>query len=259
MSPTGESSQPELSRPAFARPGIVTQARTTSTRLPRKVLTEVAGRTLLDHHLDRLAATGLPVVVATTTNATDDEIVALCARRGIPVFRGSEDDVLARFHGAVTQEGYDVVVRVTSDCPLVDGRPVAAAVRRFVDEGDPWLYLSNTQPHTYPRGLDFEVFSAAALAEAAEDATESYEREHVTPYLNRNVSGRMRLANVAAPEDASDLRVTVDTEDDLRLVRALLEEHDAAALGWEDLVRLLRSHPELVALNAHVQQQTLPE
>jgi spore coat polysaccharide biosynthesis protein SpsF len=243
----------------FTRPGIVTQARTTSTRLPRKVLTEVAGRTLLDHHLDRLGATGLPVVVATTTNTGDDEIVSLCSARGVPVFRGSEDDVLGRFHGAVTQEGYDVVVRVTSDCPLVDGGLVASAVERFLAEGDPWVYLSNTQPHTYHRGLDLEVFSAEALDDADRHATEPFEREHVTPYLNRNVSGRMRIENVAADEDASDLRITVDTEDDLALVRALVEEHGAASLGWRELVRLLRAHPELVALNAHVHQKKLGE
>lgn len=242
---------------SLTRPGIVTQARTTSTRLPRKVLTEVSGRTLLDHHLDRLGAAGLPVVVATTTNSTDDEIVTLCSRRGVPVFRGSENDVLSRMLGAATQEGYDVVVRVTSDCPLIDGQPIAAAVRRFLDEANPWLYLSNTQPHTYPRGLDFEVFSTLALADALEHATETYEREHVTPYLNQNVSGRMRIENVRSPVDASDLRVTVDTLDDLTLVRALIEQHAAASLGWHDLVSVMRAHPELSALNAHVRQKGL--
>lgn len=242
-----------------ARIGIVTQARTTSTRLPGKVLIEVAGRTLLDHHLDRLAASGLPVLVATTTNHTDDPLADLAAARGLSVFRGSEDDVLSRFHGCAQQHGLDVVVRVTSDCPLIDGGLVAAAVRDFVAADDPDLYLSNTLVRSFPRGFDFEVFSAAALAEAHEHATDPAQREHVTPYLHGNASGRMRLRNIAWPEDRSVYRVTLDTTDDLALIRALLEDHGAAALSCGEIIALLDAHPELVALNRHVEQKKLGE
>lgn len=240
----------------MTRVGVVTQARTTSTRLPRKVLLEVGGRTLLDHHLDRLVAGGLPVLVATTTNDTDDDIADLAGRRGLPVHRGSEDDVLARFHGTAVEHGLDVVVRVTSDCPLVDGALIAEAVRDFVATGDPALYLSNTLERSFPRGFDFEVFSAAALAEAHARAGLPAEREHVTPYLYAG-RGDAHLRSVTWPEDKSAYRVTLDTPDDLLLIRALIEDHDAQAMTAGQVIALLDAHPELVALNSHVEQKEL--
>ena len=243
----------------MTRVGIITQARTASTRLPRKILIEVGGKTLLDHHLDRLAVSGLPVFVATTTSADDKEIASLAAGRDVGVHRGSEADVLSRFHGCASDNGLDVVVRVTSDCPLIDGSLIAAAVEDFVAADDPWLYLSNTLERSFPRGFDFEVFSAQALAEAHERATEAPQREHVTPYLYANASGRMHLRNVAWPEDKSAYRVTLDTPDDLRLIRALIEDHDAAHLSCGEIIALLDVHPELVALNQHVEQKKLGE
>jgi spore coat polysaccharide biosynthesis protein SpsF len=238
------------------RTGIVTQARTTSTRLPRKVLLEAGGRTMLDHHLDRLATSGLPVVVATTTNDTDDEIAALADGRGLPVHRGSEDDVLSRFHGAAVEHGLDVVVRVTSDCPLIDGPLIRDAVRDFVAAGDPALYLSNTLERSFPRGFDFEVFGAAALADAHARATRPAEREHVTPYLYAG-EGRAHLRSITWPVDRSAYRVTLDTPDDLLLIRALVEEHDAQRMTVGQVIALLDVHPELVALNSHVEQKEL--
>lgn len=239
----------------MARVGVVTQARTSSTRLPGKVLARVGGRTLLEHHLDRLATSGLPVLVATTGNAGDDPVAATAEERGLSVFRGSEHDVLSRFAGCATEHDLDVVVRVTSDCPLVDGGLVAAAAAEWLAVGDPDLYLSNCLERSYPRGFDLEVFSTRALLEADEHADTPAQREHVTPYLHGNVNGRTTLRNVAREQDASRFRVTVDTEDDLRLVRALVEDHDAHLLDCDGIVALLEAHPELVALNAHVEQK----
>lgn len=234
------------------RVGIITQARMTSTRLPGKVLIEVGGKTLLDHHLDRLAASGLPVLVATTTNDTDDPIVEIARSRGLAAFRGSEEDVLSRFHLCAQEHGLDVVVRVTSDCPLIDGELVASAVQEFLAADDPQLYLSNTLERSFPRGFDFEVFTAAALAEAHARATEQPQREHVTPYLYATASRRVHRRNIAWPEDRSAYRVTLDTADDLILIRALIEEHHAEALPCAEIIRLLDAHPELVVINSHV-------
>ncbi len=155
----------------MTRIGTVTQARTTSTRLPGKVLIEVAGKTLLEHHLDRLDASGLTTYVATTVNASDDPIVEISLQRGLGYHRGSEQDVLARFAGLVEEQDLDVVVRVTSDCPLIDGHLIRAGVDEFVAAADPWLYLSNGIERSFPRGMDFEVFSAEALLDAAANAT----------------------------------------------------------------------------------------
>lgn len=239
--------------------GVITQARMTSTRLPGKVLLEAAGRSFLDHHLDRLLAAGLDVYVATTVNDADDPIVERAHDRGLSVHRGSEDDVLARFAGTIEEFALDVAVRVTSDCPLVDGALVADAVRQWQEAADPWLYLSNGLTRTWPRGMDLEVFSATALLDAAAAATDPAHREHVTPYLYTNGSGRMTLRNLARAIDASAYRLTLDTSDDLRLLTTLFEEYDAATLDADALVALLDSHPELAAVNAHVEQKKLGE
>lgn len=237
--------------------GVITQARMTSTRLPGKVLIEVGGKTLLDWHLDRLEAAGLSPYVATTANETDEPIVALAERRGLPVHRGSEHDVLARFTGCIEEFDLEGVVRVTSDCPLIDGAPIAEAMATFEHADDPWLYLSNGLERTWPRGFDFEVFSAQALLDAGARATEEPHREHVTPYLYANVSGRMTLRNVARSADASGYRVTLDTPDDLVLIRELIENHGAGSLDAEGIIAVLDAHPELVAINAHIEQKKL--
>jgi spore coat polysaccharide biosynthesis protein SpsF len=239
------------------RVGVVTQARTTSTRLPGKVLIEVAGKTLLEHHLDRLESTGIPTYVATTVNETDEPIVQIADKRGIPVHRGSEDDVLARFTGLVEERALDVLVRVTSDCPLIDGHVVKAGVEEFVRAGDPWLYLSNGIERSFPRGMDFEVFSAEALLDAAAHATDTAHREHVTPYLYANGSGRITIRHVIHEPDASGYRVTLDTPEDLLVIRALIEDHGAMDLDVDQIIDVLRDHPELVSLNAHVEQKKL--
>lgn len=212
---------------------------------------------MLDHHLDRLASAGLDVYVATTVNGTDDPIVDIAESRGLGVHRGSEHDVLARFHDCAASNRLDVVVRVTSDCPLVDGSLIAQAVDFFIAEDDDWLYISNGLERTFPRGLDFEVFSAVALAEANANAQDTTEREHVTPYLYNNVGGRVRLHNVYWPEDKSTYRITLDTAADLEVIRSLIEDHSAHLLDCAELISVLDGHPELVARNAHVEQKKL--
>jgi spore coat polysaccharide biosynthesis protein SpsF len=240
------------------RIGVVTQARLGSTRLPGKVLLEAAGRTMLDHHLDRLTGVGLDVFVATTDAASDDGLAELVRRRGLPVFRGSEDDVLSRYAGCARAHGLDVVVRVTSDCPLIDGAVVAAGVdqfQRLVEEHGEDVYLSNTLERTYPRGLDFEAFTAAALYRADRAATRPSDREHVTPWLYAGDHRLPHLVQQRWPVDRSHYRVTLDTPEDLELIRRLFEEHDAASLDCAGLIGVLDDHPELVALNAGVPQR----
>ncbi len=240
------------------RIGVVTQARTGSTRLPGKVLLTAAGRTMLDHHLDRLVAAGLDVYVATTDRGDDDPVADLAQGRGVPAFRGSEDDVLSRFAGCARSYDLDVVVRVTSDCPLIDGALVADGAARFLrlraEHGDD-VYLSNTLERTYPRGFDFEVFTAAALARADREATAPGDREHVTPWLYAGAHRLPHVAQVRRPVDRSTYRVTLDTAEDLELIHHLLDEYGAAALDGDGVIAVLDAHPELVALNAEVVQR----
>ncbi|MFD8767546.1 cytidylyltransferase domain-containing protein [Microbacterium oxydans] len=243
----------------MTRVGIITQARMTSTRLPGKVLLAAGGRTLLDHHIDRLQKLDLPLVVATTTNASDDPIAALAVSRGARLFRGSETDVLGRFAGAARDAGLDVVVRVTSDCPLIDPALVRRGIERFAELADPTAHVSNVLERTYPRGFDFEVFSAVALLEADARASLPADREHVTPFLYSGRGADTSLHAITGTRDASRFRVTVDTPEDLAVIRALVETYSAADLSADEIIEVLEAHPELVALNADVEQKKLEE
>ncbi|MBO0356620.1 glycosyltransferase family protein [Hymenobacter sp. BT186] len=237
------------------RIGIITQARMGSTRLPGKVLRTIRGTSILEYHVRRLETSGLPVYIATTTLPADDAIVELARQLNIPCFRGEVDDVLSRYFATATHFGLDVVVRVTSDCPLLDGRLIGAEVQRYVAAADSHLYLSNGLIRTFPRGLDFEVFSYALLAEAQQHATSASDREHVTPYIHQNRSGQVHFAHAVREPDASRFRVTLDTAEDFQLLEVLLAQYHADALSADELIALLEAHPEVAAINAQIEQK----
>ena len=242
-----------------ASPVIIVQARMTSTRLPGKVLTPIAGRPMLAWILDRLASVrdDVRVAVATSTGAADDPVVDLCSEMRIPVVRGSEHDVLDRYHQAASQLKADPIIRITSDCPLIDPATSRAVLELWEREHPD--YASNTLERTFPRGLDTEVVSRSAIDAAWREATEPFEREHVTPFLYRRPE-RFRLANVANDRDEGGRRWTVDTPEDLEFVRAVFEALAASGGSFDApaVRRLLRERPELERINAGVAQKTLP-
>jgi spore coat polysaccharide biosynthesis protein SpsF len=242
----------------------IIQARAGSTRLPGKVLRELCGRTVLAQVIRRVARCPLldAVVVATTTGRADDAVEREARAQGAQVFRGSEDDVLARYHGAALEAGADNIVRVTADCPLFDpevlGRMLEAFFARRAKLGaTALLYLSNTLGRrTFPRGLDAEIFTMAALSAAHAAAREPWDREHVTPYFYGHPE-RFVLESFQQAADCSAHRWTLDTEEDWALIHAI-----HAALGADgrdfttrEVLAYLAAHPELVALNAHVEQK----
>ncbi|WP_029010442.1 cytidylyltransferase domain-containing protein [Azospirillum halopraeferens] len=250
---------------APARPRVVciSQARIGSTRLPGKVLMEAAGAPLLAHHLNRLRRCRSvdAVVLATTVRPDDDPVADLAGRLGVAVFRGDEADVLGRFAGAAAMADADVVVRVTADCPLIDPVLVDRAVALFhagrartppVD----YVAIDTTR---FPRGLDAEVFTRAALDTAAAEATDPAEREHVTPFLYRRPD-RFRLGEPLAPEGPPrPLRWCVDEPADFDLVSRLLEAlmPGTPDFGWQDCCNLMHNHPEWAGINRDVGQRTV--
>ena len=238
--------------------GIISQVRMGSTRLPGKVLLPAAGRPLLDYHVARLAQSGLPLYLATTTEPADDALAAYAAARGLPCHRGSETDVLARYYETAVRFGLDVIVRVTSDCPLVDGPLIGAAVGRYLADADPLEFRSNSLIRSFPRGVDFEIFSMPMLAQAHERAASPYEREHVTPYLKTgHAAAQFRNVDEVWPGgDFSRFRITLDTPEDYEVLRRLLEDHHADQLALPELLALLAAQPEIMALNANVEQKT---
>ena len=193
------------------RAGIISQVRMGSTRLPSKVLLPAAGRPLLDYHVARAQQSGLPIYLATTTEPADDVLAAYAETNDIPYHRGSEADVLARYYETAQKFGLDIIVRVTSDCPLVDGPLIGAAVARYLEECNPLVYRSNSIVRPFPRGLDFEIFSMEMLAEAYANATLPYEREHVTPYIKANPAmvGRVVYRDEVWPGGDFDLNVVI--------------------------------------------------
>lgn len=235
----------------------VVQARMTSTRLPGKVLRQVMGRPLLAYQVERMRRARRidRIVIATTVNATDDPIVAFCENERIDVTRGPEDDVLARYAVAAERFAARTVVRLTSDCPLIDPALIDKGVDRFAESGAD--YLSNMLAPTFPYGMAVEVFHATVLQEAAQEATEPAEREHVTPFIYWRPE-RFRLASWTMERDLSSHRWTVDTPEDLELVTRILETVYPAnpLFGLQEVLSVLEQHPEWAKINAHVQQKS---
>jgi spore coat polysaccharide biosynthesis protein SpsF (cytidylyltransferase family) len=204
-----------------ARPVAIIQARTSSTRLPGKTLAPIAGQAAILFMCARVrrARSLEGLCVATSVDPSDDPLAAAVEGAGITLFRGSLDDVLERFAGAARACGAEQVVRLTGDCPLVDPDLVDRAVGLLADGYD---YASNTDPPSYPDGLDVEAMTMTALEEAAREATLGSDREHVTPFI-RNRPERFKAGRIEAGVDMSALRWTVDYPDDLDLVRRLAD------------------------------------
>jgi spore coat polysaccharide biosynthesis protein SpsF len=229
----------------------IIQARMTSTRLPGKVLAEIGGRPALRLMLDRLAASRRldRIVVATTVNASDDPVVALCRELGIASFRGSEADVLSRMLAAADAHQAQGIVRLTADCPIIDPAVLDEAVALFA--GGNYDYVSNARMRTYPDGLDVEVLGREALARADREARHPALREHVTPYINGRRPewgwGDFRLGDLCFAADFSHVRWTLDRPDDLARLRRLVSLLPEG-FGWLQALSVATREPALLGL-----------
>jgi len=230
----------------------ILQARVSSTRLPGKVLMPILGEPMLARQLERIrrAERVDAVTVATSHEASDDDVAALCVRIGVACHRGSLDDVLDRFHQAAERSDAPHVMRLTGDCPLTDPAILDALVDVHLAGG--FEYTSNVEERTYPDGLDAEVFTRELLDRAWREATAPYDREHVTPFMRRAVP-RGRRGMLEDRSDRSNLRWTVDFPEDFAFVSRVFEElyPSDPGFGTEDVHRLLLTHPEITALNAN--------
>lgn len=226
----------------------ILQARTTSSRLPGKVLLPLAGAPMILRQIERVRrARGIDrLVVATSDEASDDALARALAGAGVATHRGPLDDVLARFVGALEAFGpADHVVRLTADCPLADPQVIDAVIARVVEDGAD--YGSNTPPQrTYPKGLDVEAMTAGALQAAAARAATPEEHEHVTWGLHRHPA-LYRQVFVSQQADEGEVRWTVDYPDDYAFVGAVYDALYAInpAFTSEDVRRLVRSRPDL--------------
>lgn len=244
------------------QPAVILQARMGSQRLPGKVLRLVADKPMLEWCLLRLEQSRhcRRVIVATSTVQADDAIEGFCRKRNTPCFRGSEDDVLLRYYEAGQKFQADPVIRVTADCPLVDAGVLDRMLAAFAENDAD--YLSNTVERTFPQGLDLEIFTAAALVRAQEEAVQRYEREHVTPFLYQHPE-LFTLVSFKNETDYSHLRVTVDTVEDWQVADNIYSHFKHIGrdhlFSLEELLRLHATHPELFAPNREVRQKKLGE
>jgi len=230
-----------------------------STRLPGKVLMDIVGETTLARVVRRMSRAKLitEVAIATTDSPADDVIVSEAERLGVRCFRGSEQDVLARYVGAAEAFAADVVVRVTSDCPLIDPEIADQVVREFLCGPADFAY--NDVEHSFPRGLDVEVFSRDAFHQAARMAGRPYQREHVTPVFYEHPD-TFKAAIVCSGRDFSGYRWTLDTPEDLQLIRAIYSHFSRREdFGWREIVKLLETSPDLAKTNAHIVQKSVHE
>jgi spore coat polysaccharide biosynthesis protein SpsF len=238
----------------------ISQARLNSTRLPGKVLKPILGRPLLWWHLTRLKRARLldAVVVATTEAPGSDPIAQIAEELGIAVHRGSEHDVLARFAGAAAAAGAATILRVTSDCPLIDPELIDRVIETYLAHRPATEYVS-LDIGCFPRGLDSEIFSRAALDAALAESDDPFEHEHVTPFIWRRPA-RFGLRQVGGTTAPSPYRLCVDEADDLALVTRIIETlaPHRPEFTWRDCVALLDADPGLAAINAHIRQHPTP-
>lgn len=234
----------------------IIQARMTSSRLSGKVMLDLAGAPVLVRVVERgkCSACVDVVAVATSTDSSDDQIAELCKQQDIACFRGLLDDVLSRYAGAARALKCDTVVRITSDCPLIDPKIIDLCIEAF--QKGHYDYISNCTGggRTFPRGLDVEVFSTVALLRADKVAKEPYEREHVTPFLWQNKQSLFSVGPTleASPTYRRPYRLTLDYPEDYELINGIYAHFSGpdSVIDVPEVLRYLDSHPELVALNA---------
>lgn len=240
----------------------VIQARMGSARLTGKTLVSLAGKPLLQHIVERLQRATLvhEVVIATTHHVRDKPIEALATDLHIRPVLGSEDDVLSRYALASWQSGASVIVRVTGDCPVIDPEIVDAVVEAYL-ENPRCQYAANVIERTFPRGCDTEVFAADALYTADREAKLPYEREHVTPFLRADPDRFPHVSITASPDwHRPNYRLCVDTAEDLALITAIYDTLGPSnEFTMSEIIAYLDQHPDLPALNAHVEQKKLGE
>lgn len=260
---------------------VIIQARMASSRLPGKVLLDIAGQPMLGQVVERArrASRIQQVIVATTTNPEDEAVEAFCQKAGYACYRGSMHDVLDRFYQAARSTLAESVVRITADCPLLDPAVVDATLEAFFSQ--PGIdFAANRLPppwkRTFPIGLDVEVVSFSALQRAWKEASQPHQREHVMPYFYEEVAfsptpaacgafyvdygltGRgFRLALLNHRPDYGSLRWTVDTAADLELVRQIFARLKGRVdFTWYDVLALIEREPELERINADVKHKT---
>ena len=231
----------------------IIQARMGATRRPGKVLEKVLGKPLLEHLLVRLRSVKEldDIIIATTDCESDDVLFHWASSNHVKCFRGSQDNVLSRFYDCAYENDAQIIVRVTADDPLKDPVVVSHAIKLLLKQSD-LDYVSNTIKPTYPEGIDIEVFRFEALQRAFNSAKKKSDLEHVTPFIWRNPE-EFRLYNFEAATDFSSVRLTVDYDEDIEVVKKVFEHFQGNSLvTYQEIVNFLDDHPEIAKINGNI-------
>lgn len=234
--------------------GII-QARTGSTRLPGKILLEAAGKTMLEHMIERLSSSKKldKLVVATTTSQNDDKIIDICKKLKIDFFRGSEEDVLSRYTEASEFFNATTVVRLCSDSPLLDGSILDNVINSYISGN--FDYVGNLEPgsRTFPDGLSVEIFSSKLLKQTNIEAKKPSEREHVTFYIWKNPN-KFKLHRVDLEKNLSNFRFNLDYEEDYIFLKKIFENFYPKNKNFslEDIISWLEKNPSLLKINSNI-------
>lgn len=231
----------------------IIQARMSSTRLPGKVMKQICGHSVLGHVVERLSRSERidKIVIATSTDPSDDVIERWCTKERVRVFRGSLDDVLSRYYWAARAYGARTVVRITADCPVIDPVVVDRVIDLFTSSGCDYARTDET----YPNGVDVEVFSMNALLRAFNEADLPSEREHVTPYIWKNAKA-FSIRRAVCERDLTAMRWTVDDMKDFRLVEEIFNALYTTnnVFHMDEIVEFLEANPALLKINAHTKR-----
>ena len=237
--------------------GVIIQARMGSTRLPGKIMKKIEQKTVLEYVISSLENSKFiqEIIIATTKNKEDDIIEDKVKKLGKKIYRGSQDNVLERYTFAARENKLDVVIRITSDCPLNDVNIVDSIISEFIDKKPD--YISNTIKRTYPRGMDCEVFSINALERAYTDAESDSDKEHVTPYIYKNPD-KFKISHYCADEDKSKYRITLDVEEDFEVISFIIKEINNKSLdfSYESVIKIIEDS-KIYTINQHVEQKNV--
>lgn len=231
----------------------IVQARMTSTRLPQKVLKDLAGKPVISQVFNQLSYSKLlsGIVLATSTDISDDPLEKWAIENGYNIFRGDLNNVLKRFYDAAISLNAELIVRITADCPLIDPEVVDKVIEKFIN-GD-YDYLSNANPPTFPDGLDTEIFSFESLKKAYDNATLKSEFEHVTTFIV-NHPEFFKIGNYSSTSNYEKLRWTLDNKEDYEFLSIVYKElyKPNSFISWKEVINFLESNKSLLKINEHI-------
>jgi spore coat polysaccharide biosynthesis protein SpsF len=249
-----------MDKPTFR---VFIQARMSSTRLPGKVLRNLNGQPVLFWVIDRTKNLGLETTVLTSNDSSDNFIQEWCEKNEVDCFRGSLNNVLYRFVEAALNRPADFYIRLTADCPLIFSEPIEQGIKfcklLFDQKPNSKIYCSNSICRSYPRGLDFEIFSRNLLETTGQMAKDNYELEHVTPFMYLSPSGAEKLIQITHSTDLSNYRITLDTEDDFSVISKIVSDKKRFLASFSDFTNNLSNWDSIFDLNRHIHQKGIHE